>query len=270
MRAIDISFPQIGQVVTPDWWAQLKSDGWDLAIIGLWGGVSPNTEAERWLHDARASGLQAAAYVAINGSHTGDWHIAQGKALAGTEWRRTLFCGIDVEIEGVTLDNIHEAREALQSEAKPSIIYTGEWFWAGVLGNPTAFSNLPLWTAQYDGMATLESARPYGGWAPAPARIVGKQYSGTGQLHGVTCDLSVFDDAWLASLLPLPQSPVSNAEEVAKDTLTLLTEAFDRLWRKRYPRTRRTILEQVTRSAPKEIEGVAAAYEAHKRAIEAL
>ena len=100
--------------------------------------------------------------------------------------------------------------------------------------------------------------------------IVGKQFSGTGQLHGVTCDLSVFDDAWLASLLPLPDAPVSDPAEVARDTLTLLTAAFDGLWRRRYPRTRRTILEQVTRSAPKEVAAVGAAYEAHRQAVAAL
>lgn len=268
MRAIDISFPQIGQDVSPAWWAQLNADGWELAIIGLWGGVSPNTEAERWLHDARAAGLLTACYIAINGDHPGGWHVEQGAELAGAEWEHTLFCAVDVEIDGITLDNIHEGVTALQARLKPPAIYTGEWFWSGHLGNLTAFSNVPLWTAQYDGVAILDSAKPYGGWTPA--RIVGKQYSGTGQLHGVTCDLSVFSDAWIAGLLPLPAEPVSDAVQVAKDTLTLLTAAFDGLWRRRYPRTKRTVLEQLQHVAKAEVAAVGVAYKEHQAAVERL
>lgn len=56
-------------------------------------------------------------------------------------------------------------------------IYTGAWWWnAHTMQGSTDFGQYPLWAAQYDGIPTLESVKPFGGWNTST--IKGKQYQG--------------------------------------------------------------------------------------------
>lgn len=61
-------------------------------------------------------------------------------------------------------------------------MYTGPWVW-DLLGNPIDedLAKLPLWTAEYNGIAALEPIRHYGGWASC----AGHQYVGNPLDHSV-------------------------------------------------------------------------------------
>jgi hypothetical protein len=57
-------------------------------------------------------------------------------------------------------------------------IYTGDWWWKGYMGNPdpNPFADLPLWTAEPNGVANPANVSLYGGWTYA----YGKQWKSTG------------------------------------------------------------------------------------------
>jgi hypothetical protein len=65
-------------------------------------------------------------------------------------------------------------------------IYTGAWWWNGVLGGTRRFGDRALWYAVYDGDRTLDTwpRQRFGGWI-APA---GKQWRGSHRLCNVTVD----------------------------------------------------------------------------------
>lgn len=71
-------------------------------------------------------------------------------------------------------------------------IYTGAWYWTGrYLRNSQAFSDRPLWDADYDSIPdTTQSWQPYGGWT---SRAI-KQYAGT-QPDGSDLDVLSVDEA---------------------------------------------------------------------------
>lgn len=97
--------------------------------------------------------------------------------------------------------------ELLLQGRRPSI-YTGRWFWEDprYLGDIEQFSDIPLWTAEYDGRPDLTRWTKYGGWET----LLGKQYAGSGQqaLCGLSCDLNVFDAAILTPKVEPAPPPV--------------------------------------------------------------
>lgn len=80
-------------------------------------------------------------------------------------------------------------------------LYTARWYWTAWLGDTTEFAHVPLWVADWDGVADLGRWRRFGGWAEA----VGKQHVGDTQLCGVGVDLNVFDSAWLMGAAAPPE-----------------------------------------------------------------
>lgn len=84
-----------------------------------------------------------------------------------------------------SVEQIKTAAQTLESRAARPGIYTGPWVW-NLLDNPTDpyLMGLPLWTAEYNQIATLEGVTLYGGWTVC----VGHQYSTSGGI-----DQDVFD-----------------------------------------------------------------------------
>lgn len=68
-------------------------------------------------------------------------------------------------------------------------IYTGYWYWVEQMGLGSLFPNLPVWIANYDGVASLPNVG-WGGWG----RAWGKQYASPLTIpgFGVTVDGDVF------------------------------------------------------------------------------
>lgn len=89
-----------------------------------------------------------------------------------------------------TVAIISVAVSRAQAGPFPVGIYTGAWWWVPRTGNSVQQAGLPLWDANWDGVADLTGFSPYGGWS-APA---GKQYKA-----GQTYDYDVFVDRPIAS-----------------------------------------------------------------------
>jgi len=197
MLAIDISMYQ-GHP-GPDWWQQLRSDGWELAIVGSWHGLSPNQHAEQNLKEAKAAGLRTATYIALN-SGAGRESVRKGKRACGSAWADLAFVAIDCETDGITKTIISEAEAEVRNENLRPIIYTAGWWWRDRFGDPDDFKHLPLWNADYDQVPARDFPSPYGGWALSDLK--GKQYDGsTRQRHpmlfGVEVDKNNFDGDWV-------------------------------------------------------------------------
>lgn len=60
-------------------------------------------------------------------------------------------------------------------------IYTGAWYWQPFMGDWTAYSDHPLWTADYDGVPDPTVFHRYGGWTECAV----KQFKGTSVFEGV-------------------------------------------------------------------------------------
>lgn len=69
---------------------------------------------------------------------------------------------------------IHDFVGAVQAQGGKPGIYTGQWWWVPYMDNSAEFSDLPLWDADYDGVADDNDWSHYGGWSER----AGKQYSG--------------------------------------------------------------------------------------------
>lgn len=193
MKAIDISMHQ--RHPGEGWWRRVFADGWELAIVGSWHGLSANSDAERNLLEAKAAGCLIATYVALNAG-SGRTAVRNGKRACGRAWDDLVFVAIDCETDGITAPIISEAIDEVKRNGLRPIIYTANWWWNGHFGNPRNFRHMPLWSAGYDLDPTLSLSPAYGGWTDA--ELVGKQYDGSTEnrhpmLHRVEVDKNTFN-----------------------------------------------------------------------------
>ncbi|HWQ28445.1 MAG TPA: GH25 family lysozyme [Dehalococcoidia bacterium] len=85
---------------------------------------------------------------------------------------------------------LRRAAQRIEARGYRAGVYARQSWWWMVTGDSQALSDLPLWAVQWDGRATLDDVRPFGGWSAE--RIVGKQYAGDVRLGGVAVDRNVF------------------------------------------------------------------------------
>ena len=196
IRAADVS--KYGGPITTDQWAAAKADhGIGLAVVGSWHGRDANRYCAETLAAAVDAGLSIATYAALNSRDGADtiWYAAKECA---EHWANLAFVALDIEIDGVTQQVVADAEASVTAGNLRPIIYTGRWFWTGArhLGNPTWASHLPLWDSHYDGLEVLMLTPAYGGWHTQD--VIGKQYRGSNNDLGFSCDLSVFASNFLS------------------------------------------------------------------------
>ncbi len=92
-------------------------------------------------------------------------------------------------------------------------IYTAAWWWTPHMGGSSAFADVPLWYALYDGNPSLEtwSRDAFGGWR----EVWGKQYAGDLYLCGIDVDLNTIAVTTSPSVAhPAPRPAPAGAPEV--------------------------------------------------------
>jgi probable HAF family extracellular repeat protein len=212
-RGIDISL--YTPVPTSDEWQAMKQMGMSFAIVGGWGGVSPNTDADDQLAGARLAGLHTAGYSLINFRSNTDGRCQIKNALRefGPEAQYLKFLAVDVEEALVPIGydtptqqqkavlRIKEAvSEVIRAGIKP-LIYTEASPWIKITGNSTEFRNLPLWVHTKDHTPDLPSVN-FGGWR----NPIGEQYEENHTLPGIPrliVDLNVFETSIFDAGYPL-------------------------------------------------------------------
>ncbi len=179
LQAIDISIFQKG--VSSYQWALLKKQGYDVAIVGSWHGVAwgANPYAEANLQSARSEDHKIATYLVLDSVMSGKEAVTKAKQACGSMWQHLSFVAIDLELEGITHQQIQDAIDAIRVEGKRPIIYTSKYWWDTFMTGDR-FSDIPLWQARYDNNPRLSAVYRFGGWQNS----IGKQYKADTVLTG--------------------------------------------------------------------------------------
>lgn len=206
LLGVDVSHYQSG-ASSPAWWTAARAAGVIFGFAKATQGVgyrdptfAANTAA------MRASGVLPGAYHFIEaGDGAGQADVftaAVGQVNGGTV--AGMLCALDAESGGWSDVQAFAARWRARTP-HPLIIYTGAWFWVGVIGNPNGSGLGPLWHSRYPGAnpgspktqwdALGGAARAggftpgYGGWVKALIW----QFSHNARIGTTTCDANAFD-----------------------------------------------------------------------------
>lgn len=188
--ALDVS--QYSGEISAEDWARAREAGVGLVVVKLSTFASWAADlAVRQLAAAAAAGLPVAGYLWCEFGDQPEAQVRRGQRIAERAGVTLRWLALDVEHDAwrgaaAITAWVRRAAAAVSRWTRP-VVYTAAWFWRGHLGDPTDCADLPLWTAQYDGVADLGVWTPYGGWT----EIVAKQYQGTTRYAGVHCDLNV-------------------------------------------------------------------------------
>lgn len=201
MRAIYVSV--YSGEISIEQWQKIKSDGYELVVVGLFHGRTVNRFAGQQLSGAIQTGLKVAADVLIAPwtGWTGAQQVAAGMAEAQAHKDKLRFVEVDVEIDGVTGKMIRDALDTVKELGQRPIIYTGRWWWVYHFGDSQVFKDFPLCAAQYPSFLPDEPENLlgwvtlFGGWTRE--NLVGWQYTNTTQLHGVNVCKEWFDSEWV-------------------------------------------------------------------------
>lgn len=167
-----------------------------------------------------AAGIEVGVYLWCYGSWQAEQTVIDTVALLDGRPCRWFF--LDVEDEGDPVDAawLRRAVNEIVRQGRQPAVYSGAWYWNDprYLNGSTALSDVPLWTADYDGVPDLAQVHLYGGW---PASLVyGKQYAGSGQQSfcDLFVDLNVFDERVLT---PAPKPAPTPAPAVTIEQVQL-------------------------------------------------
>jgi lysozyme len=146
----------------------------------------PQEHSLKQIASARANGCTVGGYIWCYPDFDSKQSVWDALALAARANLDLPVLWLDVETygndPGPSVGWLQAAVEECQAKGVQAGIYTGRWYWRYYAADSTELSDLPLWVAQYDGVADLDSVKLFGGWKQA----AGKQYQGEG------LDLDVF------------------------------------------------------------------------------
>jgi hypothetical protein len=216
-------WPDAYTAVSPAQCNQMLADGSTGLMVGVWGGGYAGkgtgglydvmqANAQNSLRNMRQVGGKTAIYSNAGPRWTYSWGTigpkdwwAETQRAAGAELAHISFAELDFEIADTTggglyiqSDDMLEFIADLRTLKVPVIGYSGDWFcglmhaagqrydYSGVLDgyNPADYTHGPVLAPRT--------------W-PMHPRIVGVQYSGGSNVHGVNCDLNIIDSSLYTS-----------------------------------------------------------------------
>lgn len=175
--------------------------------------------------------------IRANGMVRGAYHFLRSDSDPVVQARHFLsvvgdlsgsMAALDVESSGPSVPTAAQARVfknefVRRTGGHPLVIYTGRWYWRGVLGDPYGADLGPLWHSAY----TSSPGPLYGGWP----RFTFWQYTSTGRSPGVAgnVDLNQFfgDRAALSTLQERDVTP-REVENVLVKAITTPGHPFRR------------------------------------------
>jgi len=192
------------------------TDGISYPYVGYYRDQIPRIKAAglvpgayHWLQPGNDPAAQARYFLSVIGNPAG------------------LLCALDVERgpkgEIATSAQAHAFADEFrrQTGGHPLIVYTGQWYWVGVLHNPHGADIGPLWHSEYETTVGEVADGPeldkYGGWN----RCLFWQFTSTGQVSGVVgnCDVDLFygDRSQLLVLAAAPPTPPTPPPPLEED-----------------------------------------------------
>lgn len=207
-------------------WARVGQTAVQFAIARASIGLSIDAYYARNAKGAEAQGMLAGAYHFLHQGGGAAQAQTFIKAAGDLEGRLAV---VDVESDGDSRPTIRDVRNFAQEfrskyPTHPLIVYTGKWYWVGVIGNPKGSDIGPLWHSRYvdpvgsGSLTTLfREVTPsfwdpnIGGWDKATLI----QFSSSGSIPGIAgrVDVDAFQGT-LSELRLLAQSlPDSSTEQ---------------------------------------------------------
>ncbi|CAN7491757.1 hypothetical protein [Arthrobacter sp. LjRoot14] len=186
-------------ITDPAWFKKAYDDGIRLYVMHstAWGTCEPWYRTQPQLKMALDGGLKIAVYTRDASCWQG------GISAAGPYTAQLQFFALDVEPGSppVTRDMV----EGVRSMGVRPVIYSGSGMWPGLMGNSTAFADVPLWDTNTSNLNystwTADHLAPapvqYGGWNTDATMRIGIQQKFEHSLNGVPVDLNSFDAAFL-------------------------------------------------------------------------
>lgn len=186
-------------ITDPNWFRQAYAEGFRLYVMHstVWGTCTPWQQTQAQLKMALDAGLKIAVYT----RDASCWE--NGIKAAGPYLSQLQFFALDIEPGGSLVTRAMV--DGVRSLGVRPVIYSGSGMWPGLMGNSTAFSDVPLWdtdtsnlnyagwTADYLAPAPVQ----YGGWNTAGTMRVGIQQKFEHTLNGINVDLNSFDAGFL-------------------------------------------------------------------------
>jgi hypothetical protein len=186
-------------ITDPNWFRQAYAEGFRLYVMHstAWGTCTPWQRTQAQLKMALDAGLKIAVYT----RDASCWE--NGIKAAGPYMAQLQFFALDIEPGGSLVTRAMV--DGVRSLGVRPVIYSGSGMWPGLMGNSTAFSDVPLWdtdtsnlnysswTANYLAPAPVQ----YGGWNTASTMRVGIQQKFEHTLNGINVDLNSFNASFL-------------------------------------------------------------------------
>ncbi len=186
-------------ITDPNWFRQAYAEGFRLYVMHstAWGTCTPWQRTQAQLKMALDAGLKIAVYT----RDASCWE--NGIKAAGPYMAQLQFFALDIEPGGSLVTRAMV--DGVRSLGVRPVIYSGSGMWPGLMGNSTAFSDVPLWdtdtsnlnysswTANYLTPAPVQ----YGGWNTAGTMRVGIQQKFEHTLNGINVDLNSFNASFL-------------------------------------------------------------------------
>lgn len=204
VKGVDASYSEMTDAEAK----RLRADGVEVFVQALWAATETPPVAQWNLEIAIDNGFIVAGYISVNGLHSGAWHADQGRrAVWSHTWDKLALVFVDVELRGIPNQIIRDALDRVAYYGKRPAIYTSYNCWVNYQGNPTIFTDALLWNAYWDRHEDFSYPRlRYGGWGDD--QVVGEQWSGAIEMHGVLVDRDRFN-LDLLEVKPMPNGTTS-------------------------------------------------------------
>lgn len=193
IKGVDASFDELTDKKARD----LRAAGYEVYAQCLWTGSQRPLVALGNLLVAIEHGFIPVGYISLSAGHPGPWHVEQGRTTVDTDtWDKLALVSIDVELQGIANTDIRRAVDRVVEMGKRRCIYTSYHCWTDFQGDPQTFTDCLLWNALWDLDEDFDfPSLPYGGWTME--HVVGEQYTGGHDVHGLNAD----EDVWIKELL---------------------------------------------------------------------
>jgi hypothetical protein len=186
-------------ITDPNWFRQAYAEGFRLYVMHstAWGTCTPWQRTQAQLKMALDAGLKIAVYT----RDASCWE--NGIKAAGPYMSQLQFFALDIEPGGSLVTRAMV--DGVRSLGVRPVIYSGSGMWPGLMGNSTAFADVPLWDTDTSDLnyatwtADYLAPKPvqYGGWNTAGTMRVGIQQKFAHTLNGINVDLNSFNASFL-------------------------------------------------------------------------
>ena len=255
-RMVDSSFDELTHAEAQC----LKEQSWPIYWQCLWTGATAPRPRVTSLRVAEAEGLLTGAYISLNASQSGVWHVDQGRSGVPDDiWEKLDFVSVDVELRGIRIEEILEAIDRLEELGKDGkvTVYTSYNAWTNYVipGNSRLISALgiPLNNALWDQHPDFDFPfLRFGGWRDD--QVFSEQWSGGSMVCGQFVDRNTIVNPRL--IYSEEEENDVTPQELLKQLLTLNVPIYPRDGQPTEPVTLSKLLHFAYHGGPQEHEGL--------------